>query len=102
MKQIIVSACEKNRLLNQVEKFKVKDYFDAVLGIDDDLAVSKSSLAKKWFDDNKIDKNDVLFIGDTVHDYEVSQSISCDCVLVSCGHHDKSVLEKTNAPVLTN
>lgn len=64
-KQIIVSACEKNRLLNQVEKFKVKDYFDAVLGIDDDLAVSKSSLAKKWFDDNKIDKNDVLFIGDT-------------------------------------
>ena len=41
-KQIIVSACEKNRLLNQVEKFKVKDYFDAVLGIDDDLAVSKS------------------------------------------------------------
>ena len=82
------------------DRFKVKDYFDAVLGIDDDLAVSKSSLAKKWFDDNKIDKNDVLFIGDTVHDYEVSQSISCDCVLVSCGHQDRSVLEKTNAPVL--
>ena len=68
-KQIIVSACEKNRLLNQVEKFKVKDYFDAVLGIDDDLAVSKSSLAKKWFDDNKIYKNEVIFIGDNVHDY---------------------------------
>lgn len=46
-KQIIVSACEKNRLLNQVEKFNVKGYFDAVLGIDDDLAVSKASIAKK-------------------------------------------------------
>ncbi|MDD6568081.1 MAG: HAD family hydrolase [Eubacteriales bacterium] len=99
-KQIIVSACEKNRLLNQVEKFNVKGYFDAVLGIDDDLAVSKASIAKKWFDDNNINKDEVLFIGDTVHDYEVSQSIACDCVLVSCGHQSKSVLEKTNVPIL--
>ncbi len=99
-KQIIVSACEKNRLLNQVEKFKVKEYFDFVLGIDDNLAVSKSSLAKKWFDDNNIDKNKALFIGDTVHDYEVAGDIGCDCVLVSCGHQSKSVIEKTNAPIL--
>lgn len=99
-KQIIVSACEKNRLLNQVEKFKVKDYFDAVLGIDDDLAISKSGIAEKWFLDNKIDKEKALFIGDTVHDYEVAGNIGCDCVLVSCGHQSKSVLEKTNAPVL--
>lgn len=99
-KQIIVSACEKNRLLNQVEKFKVKEYFDFVLGIDDDLAVSKASLAKKWFDGNNLDKNKALFIGDTVHDYEVAGDIGCDCVLVSCGHQSKRVLEKTNAPIL--
>ena len=99
-KQIIVSACEKNRLLNQVEKFKVKEYFDFVLGIDDDLAVSKASLARKWFDGNNISKNKALFIGDTVHDYEVAGDIGCDCVLVSCGHQSKRVLEKINAPIL--
>lgn len=101
-KQIIVSACEKNRLLNQVEKFKVKSYFDYILGIDDDFAVSKSNLAKKWFDDNNIDKEKALFIGDTTHDFEVSKYIGCDCVLVSCGHQSKNVLEKTGAPVLEN
>lgn len=38
--------------------------------------------------------------GDTTHDFEVSNQIGCDCILVSCGHQSKDVLETTNAPVL--
>ena len=49
---------------------------------------------------NSISKSEVLFIGDTTHDFEVSNQIGCDCILVSCGHQSKDVLETTNAPVL--
>lgn len=100
IKQIIVSACEKNRLLNQVKHFGIQNYFDDILGIDDDLAVGKAGIAKNWFDKNSISKSEVLFIGDTTHDFEVSNQIGCDCILVSCGHQSKDVLETTNAPVL--
>ena len=29
---------------------------------------------------------EVLLVGDTIHDYEVSQEIGCDCLLVANGH----------------
>ena len=64
------------------------------------MAVGKAGIAKNWFDKNSISKSEVLFIGDTTHDFEVSNQIGCDCILVSCGHQSKDVLETPNAPVL--
>jgi len=28
----------------------------------------------------------LILVGDTIHDYEVSQAIGCDCLLVANGH----------------
>lgn len=100
IKQIIVSACEKNRLKNQIEKFGIANEFSTVLGTDDNYANSKLGIAKKWFEDNKINLNDVLFVGDTDHDFEVANEIGCNCVLVSFGHQSRTRLEKTNAVIL--
>ena len=100
VKQIIVSACEKNRLNNQIEKFGISNEFEAVLGTDDNYADSKLGIAKKWFKDNKINLSDVLFVGDTDHDFEVAREIGCNCVLVSFGHQSKNRLQKTNALIL--
>lgn len=100
VKQIIVSACEKNRLNNQIEKFGIANEFLSVLGTDDNYANSKLGIAKRWFEDNKINLGDVLFVGDTDHDFEVANEIGCDCVLVSFGHQSKIRLEKTNVTIL--
>ncbi len=98
--QIIVSACEKNRLKNQIAKFKIADEFAEILGIDDDYAVGKVDIAKKWFAQNNIDAKEVLFVGDTDHDLEVANAVGCDCVFVSFGHQSKERLSKFNIPIL--
>ena len=99
IKQIVLSASEKNILLGQMEPFKIDGFFDAVLGIDDNYAESKAHLAKKWMESHGIDPQRILFIGDTLHDFQVSQELSCKCLLISAGHHSHSKLESTGAPV---
>ncbi len=40
-----------------------------------------------------------MFIGDTVHDFEVAQAMGVQCVLVANGHNSRSRLEATGVPV---
>ena len=51
---------------------------------------------------NNINGDEVLFIGDTLHDLEVSNAMGAKCVLVSCGHQSIDVLSKGNVPILNN
>ena len=30
--------------------------------------------------------NEIVFVGDTVHDMEIAGSIGCDCIIVDNGH----------------
>lgn len=102
VRQNIVSACEKSRLKNQIEKFGVADYFDAVLGIDDDYAAGKAQLAKNWINSADINKDEVIFIGDTAHDCEVARAAGCDVMLVACGHQSREVLAATGEKIFDN
>ena len=43
---------------------------------------------------------DVLFIGDTDHDFAAASSVGCRCVLIAGGQQAKRVLEKCGVPVL--
>ena len=45
---------------------------------------------------------ETLLIGDTVHDFEVAQSVGADCRLISGGHQNKKTLEKTGAVVYSS
>ena len=100
--QAVISVCERERLFTQINPFGIEGYFTSVLGTQDNYAVSKIDLAKGWLESNAISPNDVVFIGDTNHDFEVAQSVSCDCVLVSTGHQSKQVLKKTGARIFDN
>jgi phosphoglycolate phosphatase-like HAD superfamily hydrolase len=42
----------------------------------------------------------VLFVRDTVHDYEIAKEMGTDCVLVACGHQPKEKLEMCGVQVL--
>ena len=100
VKQIVLSASEKSILLSQMEPFKIESYLDDVLGINDNYAESKVHLAKSWMDSHAIDPKKILFIGDTLHDFQVAGELSCNCLLISAGHHSKEQLELTGAPVV--
>lgn len=102
MKQSVISVCEKERLYHQISLFDINHYFDDVIGTDDNYAVSKADIAKKWFADRNIKPDKAVFIGDTVHDYEVARAVGCDCILIADGHQSREVLSRTDAVIINS
>lgn len=102
LKQSVISVCEKERLYHQISLFDINHYFDDVIGTDDNYAVSKADIAKKWFVDRSIKPDKAVFIGDTVHDYEVARAVGCDCILIADGHQSREVLSRTDAVIINS
>ena len=66
----------------------------------DDLGGGKAGLAAGYMRRKGIDPEEALFVGDTVHDFEVAQSIGCRCVLIAGGHQSVERLAATGTAVL--
>lgn len=96
LKQIILSASERDMLENKLEEIGVSDYFEAILALDNIYAHSKLEIAKEYFKDK--DKSGFIMVGDTTHDAFVAREVGIDAVLV-CGHHGREKLEKEGFPV---
>ena len=92
--QSIVSA-QENQLLNDTVRFyQLNKYFDHVAGIDNYYADNKIKLAKSIREKINHHDNEIIFIGDTVHDYEVAQALNVHCILFANGHYSKRRLKK--------
>lgn len=100
VKQIILSASEVNKLHRDVEYFKVNKYFHEILGISDIYAKSKAHIGIEYV--NKNNPKKALFIGDTIHDFEVAQLMGIDALLVADGHQGYEILKGTGAMVIEN
>lgn len=95
----ILSASEKNNLVEQCKFYNLLPLFDEILGIDNIHAGGKVSLALDFMKKTNINPNEALLIGDTIHDYEVARAIGAECRLVSTGHQSVNVLKKANAKI---
>ena len=101
--QVILSASQIDQLKAQVSRFSELDgIFDEVLGIGDVYASSKVQLAKDYLTRSGLDPSEAVFIGDTSHDAEVARAIGVRCLLISGGHQNDDVLNRTGATVLKN
>lgn len=97
-KQFIVSSFEKTRLIKYVKSFGVSDFFEEISGDDDIHVGSKSGRATALV--KGIDRDKILYIGDTEADVITADDVGCDCVLICKGHQPRSVLEKFGCPVI--
>ena len=96
-KLVILSASEIKNLTEQLNHFGISKYFDFILGTSDIYAHSKVQVGINFINDNNINPHEVLMIGDTLHDLEVSNEMGIDCLLSSSGHQALDVLQtKTN------
>ena len=93
-KLILLSASEQNLLESELKHFGILDYFDVVIGIKDIYAASKLKEAEKYFTENNVDMNKVLFIGDTLHDEEVAKALGAKSLFVSRGHQHPDILKE--------
>lgn len=99
VKQYILSAMEQEVLNDCLKHYQIDDFFEHVSGLDNFYATSKIENGHRLIAELKLDPSDLLLIGDTVHDFEVSTELGCQCILIADGHQSKAVLQVTGALV---
>ena len=96
----ILSAYKQNTLDELVAHFGLTEQFVKIVGLDNHYAHSKVDNAIQWMSELGHDTKDVLFVGDTEHDFEVAESIGVDCILIPGGHQTQEALAATGARVV--
>ncbi len=97
--QSILSAYSQNTLEEIVGRFALDKYFSNMVGLDHIYATSKIENGRELIKKLGNGKGENLFIGDTVHDFEVAREIGADCLLIASGHQAREKLESCGVPV---
>lgn len=93
-RQFIVSAMEQNALAQSVSERGIDGFFEAVWGIENNLAHSKVHRAMQLIKIFDIEPRQALIVGDTLHDAEVANELGIDIVLISRGHQNPARLSQ--------
>ncbi|MCF6241069.1 MAG: S-adenosylmethionine:tRNA ribosyltransferase-isomerase [Bacteroidales bacterium] len=92
LEQYILSAMEHNSLLKSLSDNNIKDYFIDVNGIDNHFAHSKLEIGKSMLKNISHKNEDLLLIGDTLHDKDVADGLGIQHLLIANGHQSKKRL----------
>ena len=98
--QSILSASKEDVLIEKIKYYGIDKYFSRIIGLENHYAESKIENGKKWIAELNLDPQEVLLIGDTIHDYDVSKHMGCDCLLVANGHHSYERLASLDTDVI--
>lgn len=95
----VLSAIEHKFLQKMVQFHDLGCFFTKLVGIADHFAASKLENGKRHLDGLHVARAEVLFIGDTLHDFEVADAMGVDCLLVAHGHNSLDKLQATGVHV---
>lgn len=98
--QSILSASQEQELIEVVSKLNINDYFITIAGLNNYYADSKVERGKDLLIGLGLEPDEVLLIGDTVHDYEVSKEIGCDCLLICNGHQSYQRISNCDTSII--
>ena len=98
----ILSAMQHDGLNRHVKMLRIDHFFNFVQGIEDYYAEGKTHLGRKLLTRTGLKSEDILFVGDTTHDFDVANEIGCKTVLVSRGHNSSERLSATGAFVISS
>lgn len=90
--QSVLSAYLHDNLVSILNHYNLTQYFDNIIGLDNIYAGSKTHLGLRLIEQLKIPGNEILFIGDTLHDAEVAEAMGVNCILIANGHQIKEKL----------
>lgn len=102
IKQYVLSAMESTLLKEMLIEYGISQYFDYIQGSDDHQANSKVDSGRRLLEKIDILKENIVLIGDTLHDFEVANELGITSVLVSSGHNTYERLILTGAQVCDN
>ena len=64
--------------------------------------IFNTSGTKSLAPNEQLNPNEVVFVGDSVHDSEVAKYAGCHCILIANGHEHRDKLTKTGRRVVGN
>ena len=98
--QSVLSAYPHQALVGAISHFRLTELFSGLFGHLETFAGSKIARGADCLAATGYDPEEVLIVGDTVHDWEVATHLGTGCILLSHGHQSRKRLEKCGGPVV--
>ncbi len=98
--QSILSACQQENLNSLVDYWELSIFFEKLIGLRNHYARGKMGNGLQWIKTWSHNPEEVVLVGDTVHDYEVSVAMGIDCILIDGGSATRARLVACEKPVL--
>jgi len=99
IEQSVLSASEQTILDQMLMKYRIRDYFSHVCGVDNLYGASKIAMGQNLVDRFQHPKASIVMVGDTLHDVEVAEALGISCVLIAQGHQSRERLNQAGVPV---
>ena len=100
--QSVLSAMEHDSLLDSMRQKGVAHFFDHITGISDHYAHSKLEIGEMLMQELVYPAEQVLIVGDTLHDLEVGEGLGIEVLLIANGHQSYARLRARTRHVLHN
>lgn len=100
--QSLLSAAKQQMLDELMQYHSIAKYFMYVAGLDNHYANSKLDIGKILVQKLDLPTEQILFVGDTLHDVSVADAIGANCVLLSHGHTNYNRLTQSGKKVFSN
>lgn len=100
--QYVLSAMEQSLLDKLLQQYQIAHYFEVIQGIDDHFGGGKAERGKYLVSKISFPANEILLVGDTLHDAEVAAGLGVDVVLVGQGHQSVERLQSNGQFVCSN
>jgi len=99
--QSILSAYKHTWLEQIVSAFSLNEYFTGLLGCEDYYAYGKVENGLQWIKTLNCCPEEVIMIGDTIHDVEVAKAMGTKAILIEGGNQSLKRLKTCNVPVIS-
>ncbi len=92
IQQYLLSAYKQDNLEEILKHFNIKKYFVKIRGLDNIYAGGKTELGISLRKEIEYPKEQVVLIGDSLHDSEVAEKMNVQSILISKGHQSAEKL----------
>jgi phosphoglycolate phosphatase len=101
IKQVVLSAMEQELLNELLLRYNISGCFEGAFGIDNHYGTGKIERGKELIHHMKLNPEECLLIGDTLHDADVAYELGCKCLLFDGGHQSRIRLESSGHTILS-
>lgn len=99
-RQSVLSAYSQEALVTLIHAFGLGHLFEHLVGLDNVYAHGKLEQGRQLLGALSHAPAEVLLVGDTLHDWNVAETLGTACVLVTHGHQAKGRLQQSGARVV--